>query len=140
MHQANRDADQNPQSLRISIDSKAKVKIGNLSRGGKDRTKEPRKADDHDTDIRATLVPFGILDVLSYHLTIFCGQSHETSDFIVDCLECWWHDNATLYADVEALAINLDNGPSVHSHRTQFIRRMVEFSHKTRASKSANFP
>src|SRR5712691_8966849 len=113
------------------MDSKAKVKIGNLSRGGKDRTKEPRKADDHDTEIKAVVVPFGILDVLGNALTIFFGQSHETSDFIVDCLESWWHDNAHQYPDVEELAINLDNGPSVQSHRTQFIRRMVELSHKT---------
>jgi len=49
--------------LRLSIDSKAKGKIGNLSRGGKDRTKEARKADDHDTEIKAVIVPFGILDV-----------------------------------------------------------------------------
>ncbi len=131
VHDTNRASDQNPKSLRLSIDSKAKVKIGNLSRGGKDRTKEARKADDHDTEIKAIVVPFGILDVLGNALTIFFGQSHETSDFIVDCLESWWHDHAHQHPDVEELAINLDNGPSVQSHRTQFIRRMVEFSHKT---------
>jgi len=131
VHHANQAADQDQKSLRLSIDSKAKVKIGNLSRGGKDRTKESRKADDHDTEIKAVVVPFGILDVLGNALTIFFGQSHETSDFIVDCLESWWHDNAHQHPDVEDLAINLDHGPSVQSHRTQFIRRMVEFSHKT---------
>ncbi|HSX81540.1 MAG TPA: transposase [Candidatus Saccharimonadia bacterium] len=131
VHHANQASDQDQKSLRLSIDSKAKVKIGNLSRGGKDRTKEPRKADDHDTEIKAIVVPFGILDVLGNALTIFFGQSHETSDFIVDCLESWWHDHAHQHPDVEELAINLDNGPSVQSHRTQFIRRMVEFSHKT---------
>ena len=131
VHHANQASDQDPKSLRLSIDSKAKVKIGNLSRGGKDRTKEPRKADDHDTEIKAIVVPFGILDVLGNALTIFFGQSHETSDFIVDCLESWWHDNAHQYPDVEELAINLENGPSVQSHRTQVIRRMVALSHKT---------
>src|SRR6266496_5822291 len=75
--------------------------------------------------------PFCILDVVGNALTIFFGQSHETSDFIVDCLESWWHDHAHQHPDVEELAINLDNGPAVQSHRTQFIRRMVEFSHKT---------
>ena len=63
VHDANQAADQDPKSLRLSIESKAKVKMGNLSRGGKDRTKEPRKADDHDTEIQAIVVPFGILDV-----------------------------------------------------------------------------
>ena len=64
VHEANAASDQDPQSLRLSIDCKAKVKIGNLSRGGKDRPQEGRKADDHDTEVEATLVPFGILDVL----------------------------------------------------------------------------
>jgi ElaB/YqjD/DUF883 family membrane-anchored ribosome-binding protein len=49
VHQANKDSDQNIKSLRLSIDSKAKVKIGNLSRNGKSRTMEAKKADDHDT-------------------------------------------------------------------------------------------
>jgi Rhodopirellula transposase DDE domain len=102
VHQANKDADQHAKSLRISIDSKAKVKIGHLSRGGKDRTKAPRKAEDHDTDIHATLVPFGILDVLGNQLTIFFGQSYETSDFIVDCLEHWWDEHAHWYPEIEA--------------------------------------
>jgi hypothetical protein len=131
VHEANQASDQDPKSLRLSIDCKAKVKIGNLSRGGKDRTKESRKADDHDTEVAAVLVPFGILDVLGNEVTIYFGQSHETSDFIVDCLELWWSENVHHYPGVEELAVNLDNGPSIESHRTQFIKRMVEFSHKT---------
>ncbi len=55
-------SDDNQRSLRVSIDSKAKVKIGNLSRGGKARTLEAKEADDHDTEWQATLVPFGILN------------------------------------------------------------------------------
>ena len=58
----NQASDQDVNSLRISIDSKAKVKIGNLSRGGKSRTIEPKSADDHDTEWQAVLVPFGILN------------------------------------------------------------------------------
>jgi hypothetical protein len=63
VHDANQASDQDPKSLRLSIESTAKVKIGHLARGGKDRTKEARKADDHDTEIKAILVPFGMLDV-----------------------------------------------------------------------------
>ena len=61
----------NPRSLRISIDSKAKVKIGNLSRGGKARTLEPQKADDHDTEWSSVLVPFGILNTHNDQLAIY---------------------------------------------------------------------
>ena len=59
---ANQAADENPKALRLSIDSKAKVKIGNLSREGKDRRLEPLQADDHDSEWLAVLVPFGILN------------------------------------------------------------------------------
>src|SRR2546430_16345319 len=57
VHHANQAADQDQKSLRLSIDSKAKVKIGNLSRGGKDRNKESRKTADHDKKGKQVDVP-----------------------------------------------------------------------------------
>lgn len=114
--------------MRISIDTKAKVKIGNLSRGGKARTPLPVKADDHYLQWNAVLVPFGILDVLQNRLSIYFGQSAETTDFVIDCLIAWWQENQSLYPQVEELAIDLDNGSATRSDRTQFIKRMVEFS------------
>ena len=71
MFQQNQASDENPKSLRVSIDTKAKVKIGNLSRGGKARSLEPKKADDHDTEWQALLVPFGILNTHSEQLSIY---------------------------------------------------------------------
>ena len=62
--EANQVSDANPKVLRLSIDSKAKVKIGNLSRKGKARTLKAKQADDHDDHWEAVLVPFGILDGL----------------------------------------------------------------------------
>lgn len=126
--QTNQTADANPKSLRLSIDSKAKVKIGNLSRHGKARTLEAKKADDHDNEWQAVLVPFGILNLNNDELSIYLGQSAETSDFIVDCLGWWWQDNQADYADIEEWVINLDGGPATRSDRTQFIKRMVELS------------
>lgn len=114
--------------MRLSIDSKAKVKIGNLSRNGKDRTLEARKADDHDSAWQSVLVPFGILNLDTDELSIYFGQSAETSDFIVDCLEWWWQDNQVHYPEIEEWVINLDSGPATRSDRTQFIKRMVELA------------
>ena len=128
---ANRESDENPESLRISIDAKAKVKIGAFSRNGKSRDPEAKKANDHDMNPIMKLVPYGILDVLSGMLSIFFGISSETSDFIVDCLEMWWEKNCIAYPHIKELVINLDNGPNSASGRTQFIRRMSEFSDKT---------
>ena len=58
----------------------------------------------------------------------FC-TSFETSDFIVDCIEMRWEENKdSHYPYVKELTINLDNGPTCASRRTQFIRRLVEFA------------
>lgn len=123
--------DADPNVLRLSIDTKAKVAIGNLSRGGKARVLEPLQADDHDHHRQATLVPFGILDVLGHQLSIYFGQSAETSDFIVDCLSAWWQRHQSDYPGVQTWVIDLDNGPAINSHRTQFIKRIVEFAQQT---------
>jgi hypothetical protein len=71
------------------MDATAKVKVGNLSRGGKDRRKQAPKADDHDTEWQQVLVPFGILNLHTDELAIYLGESSETPDFIVDCLTDW---------------------------------------------------
>ena len=60
----------------------------------------------------------------------FC-TSFETSDFIVDCIEMWWEENKVHYPYVKELTINLDNGPTCASRRTQFIRRLVEFAEES---------
>jgi transposase len=128
---ANQAADDHPGTLRLSIDSKAKVKIGNLSRGGKDRGLEAVQADDHDSEWQAVLVPFGILNTQTDQLSIYFGQSAETSDFIVDCLSAWWQENQAQYTQLEQLVIDLDGGSATRSNRTQFIKRMVQFSQTT---------
>ncbi|MEA5495952.1 transposase [Limnoraphis robusta Tam1] len=129
---ANIEADKNPKTLRISLDSKAKVKVGNLSRGGKSRTLKPLQADDHDHQWSEVLVPMGILDVQEGRFSIYFGTSAETSDFIVDCLSQWWQDNQGNYLGVEELVINLDNGIGQRSNRSQFIKRIVQFAQSTK--------
>lgn len=131
MASAHQAADRNPKVLRLSIDSKAKVKIGNLSKGGKARTLKAKQADDHDDHWQAVLVPFGILDVLGSQLWLYFGQSAETSDFIVDCLLAWWQAHRQDYPEVAELAIDLDGGSAIRSNRTQFIKRMAQFCQTT---------
>ena len=129
--QENRNSDENGKSVRISIDCKAKVKIGNLSREGYARRKEPLEADDHDTKWEDILVPSGILNIQTNELSIYFGKSAETSDFVVDCLEQWWEENQEKYQLKEELAINLDGGSATRSNRTQFRKRMIEFAGST---------
>jgi transposase len=119
--------------LRISLDTKAKVKVGAFSRGGKARGVEPVKALDHDMSPDALLVPFGILELnrgsVALHQPWFLfGHSKETSDFIADALEQWWNERKAVYLGVKRLQIELDNGPEIASSRTQFMKRLVEFA------------
>jgi transposase len=126
----NRASDSREDSLRISIDTKAKVDLCDSSRGGTSRCKKAVQADDHDRGDKSKLVPLGILDVMSGLLTIIFGVSFETSDFIVDGLEHWWLSNKDQYQLINQLVINLDNGPHNSSHRTQFMKRLTEFADK----------
>ena len=71
VRKVNEHSDSNPKSVRISIDAKAKLNIGCFSRGGKSRDKEAKKAEDHDMNPTARLVPYGILNVLTGLVTFF---------------------------------------------------------------------
>lgn len=128
VHRINAESDARGDSLRISIDVKAILKLGELSRRGKARGKKSVKARDKDMDVKGKLVPFGILEVVGGIFTLIFGTSRETSDFLVDCLELWWEDRKGALGDIRELVINLDNGPSLASGRTQFVKRMIEFA------------
>ena len=125
---AHQRAEQDEHCLRISIDSKAKVKIGEFSRRGRARGRKNKKALDHDMKPLAQLIPFGILEIESAQLFLTFGTSRETSDFIVDCLQAWWDERKSLYSHIRKLTIDLDNGPHIASCRTQFMKRLVEFA------------
>ena len=93
LNKINKESDLREDSLRISIDTKAKVDLCDSSRGGTSRCKKAVQASDHDMGFKDKLAPFGILNRMTGLLTIMFGISFETSDFIVDCLERWWDDN-----------------------------------------------
>jgi len=112
------------------MDAKAKVNVWNLDRWWKDRRKEHLVTDDHDTDIKAKLIPFWITEVCSWEVSFYYWNSKETSDFVVDCLDKWLENNLKRHKDIEELVINLDNGPDQRSNRTQFIKRIVKLSIK----------
>lgn len=125
----NQQADADETTLRISLDAKARVKLGEFDRGGKTRVKT--FANDHDFG-ENSLVPFGILLPLVAELFLFFSASRLTSDFIVDCLAQWWESVRSRFAQIRTLVLNQDNGPENHSRRTQFLKRIVEFAHQYR--------
>jgi hypothetical protein len=112
--------------LRISLDAKAVVQIGEGSREGYNRVEVA--AADHDFKPDATVTPFGFLLPQYGDLFLCLGTSKITSDFIVDRLEDLWQNHWHLrFPLVTTLVLNMDNGPENHSRRTQFINRLVGF-------------
>ena len=129
IHQVNQQADDDPQTLRISIDAKVGVKIGEFDGGG--RTRMPTVALDHDFDATITLTPYGIFLPEFNQLYLFFVCSKLTADCIVDLIEQWWEQVKSHFAHIRTLVINQDNGPENHSRRTQFMHRIVAFAHQS---------
>jgi len=122
----NRAADAAGDTLRVSMDAKATVKIGPFSRRGRSRV--PVAAADHDFQPAGTVTPIGLLLPDLDELFLYGVTSRVTSDCLVDRLAQWWEAVRGRFAHVTTLVLNLDNGPENHSHRTQFIARLVRFA------------
>src|SRR5215813_283626 len=105
---------------RLSIDCKATVSIGDVSRGGP--TRGDNQACDHDLGLHEKYIPGGIVDEDRAQLHIAFGSSAKTSDFIVDALEAWWAalEEAEQVA-MTRLQIKMDNAPESSGIRTQFL-------------------
>ena len=116
---------------RLSIDCKATVNIGDYSRGG--QTRGDCQACDHDLGCQEKYTPCGIVDEDTGQLYINFGGSYKTSDFIVDTLGAWWDNLAPEQQQAtQSIQLKIDNGPESSGVRTQFLKRMVEFSAQTR--------
>ncbi len=125
VHSINRRADREPGVLRVSLDTKATVKVGPFSRGGLSR--QAQGACDHDFKPETTLTPFGILVPETGENDLWFTESKVTADFMVDRLEEMvpqWKRRFGLHT----LVINADNGPESNGHRTQWLKRLVEFA------------
>jgi hypothetical protein len=113
-------------ATRISVDCKATVKLGELSRGG--MTRGDNRACDHDMDCAGKHTPCGILEQDSGELHIRFGSSAKTSDFIADSLAAWWDTRSLEEQEaIPLIQIKMDNGPESSGVRTQFLKRIVEW-------------
>jgi hypothetical protein len=128
LKQTHADAQAARDTLRLSLDAKATVKIGPFSRGGYSRI--GNVGADHDFEATGSLTPFGLFVPEYDELNLYFTHSKVTSDFIVDVLDEWWQGNKERFAGVRQLLLDLDNGPENQSHRTQFLYRMVQFAQK----------
>jgi transposase len=126
LKEVNARADAQEGSLRLSMDTKAVVKVGPFARGGKSRILT--KAADHDFKAQDTVTPVGIFLPASDELFLYGVTSKVTSDCLVDRLIQWWESVKERFAQIKKLVINLDNGPENQSHRTQFMQRLLDFT------------
>jgi Rhodopirellula transposase DDE domain len=113
-------------TLRLSLDTKAKVLIGPFSRGGDSRT--GTTGVDHDFKPDGALTPFGIFRPQTSETDLFFTDSKVSSDFMVDCLEQWIEERAGMLKDVRKLVLDLDNGPENSGQRSQWLLRLVQLA------------
>ncbi len=125
VHLVNKSADNEKGVLRISLDTKATVKIGPFSRGGYNR--QGAVACDHDFHSEKTLTPFGILLPATGENHLWFSQGKVTADFIADRLDEMipkWKEKFAIHT----LVVNADNGPESSGRRTWWLKRLVELS------------
>jgi hypothetical protein len=123
VHSINQAANIDEGILRISLDTKAVVKIGEFSRGGYNR--QGQNAYDHDFKPTMTTTPFGILLPQTGKSHIWFTEGSATADFMVDCIEEMlprWKKEFGFHT----LVINADNGPECSGRRTQWLKRLVD--------------
>ena len=113
--------------VRLSLDAKAAIKVGPYSRGGLNRRRTA--ACDHDFAPEYVLKLFGILLPAYDRLWFFFTEGAISPDFMVDQLLWLWPEIRRTYHP-HALVLNMDNGPDTNSHRTQLIKRLVEFARR----------
>ena len=123
VHCVNEAADRQEGVVRISLDTKATVKVGPFSRGGFSR--QAQSGCDHDFQPATTLTPFGVLLPETGESHLWFTEGKVTADFMVDRLAervPRWKQRF----DLHTLVINADNGPESNGHRTQWLKRLVE--------------
>ena len=126
MTRINKEADENPNQLRISLDTKAVVKVGDFSRGGYNR--QHQHGLDHDFGAKESITPFGIFLPETKESFFWMATSKVTADFMVDRLEELFPKLLDRCPDLKVLVINADNGCESSGSRTQWLKRLVEFS------------
>lgn len=97
----------------ISVDAKKKELIGNFKNDGRTWHKKALEVLDHDFPSLAEgkLIPYGIYDLKNNEGIIYCGTSHETSEFAVDCICKWWEEHGQKkYPDQSEILILCDSG------------------------------
>ena len=115
--------------MRISIDCKAILGIGEFSRGGLNWT--PQKALDHDFGPIVKLTPFASFEPKTNQSYIWFSRGPATADFMIDCISEYLNMIIQTRPNVTRMLINADNGPECSGRRTQWINRLLLLTKET---------
>jgi hypothetical protein len=105
----------------ISVDTKKKELIGNLSRNGKIYTTETIEVFDHDFPSLAegVAIPHTIYDTVQNKAYVTIGTSRDTSEFACDSIRQWWNNHGKLLYPY-AISMLMDGGGSNSSRHYIF--------------------
>lgn len=107
----------------ISVDTKKKELIGNLSRNGKIYTTETIEVFDHDFPSLAegVAIPHTIYDTVQNKAYVTIGTSRDTSEFACDSIRQWWNNHGKLlYPQAISILMLMDGGGSNSSRHYIF--------------------
>ena len=99
----------------LSMDLKAREKLGNFFRSGPLFTRQTIRVFDHDFEefAQGVVLPHGIYDLKLNQGYVHLGKSHDTSEFACDCLGDWWERfGHVTYPDAKSLLLLCDGGGS----------------------------
>lgn len=114
--------------IAYSIDDKATKKIGNIADNGKSWIE--RKALDHDTIFEASVKPFGILNMKTKEVSVYCTKYSSTSEYKVRCLEEQIKKDLKVNPNIKKVYLFLDNGPENSSRRKLWMSCLIQLSVK----------
>ena len=107
----------------ISVDTRKKELIGNLSRNGKIYTTETIEVFDHDFPSLAegVAIPHTIYDTVQNKAYVTIGTSRDTSEFACDSIRQWWNNyGKLLYIYATSILMLMDGGGSNSSRHYIF--------------------
>lgn len=115
-------------TIGISIDDKVAKYVGELSGNGSSWIE--RNALDHDTNPDYIVKPFGIMDLKTKEVKLYCTTSNSTADFKVDSIEEYLKQKLKINPNINKLMIFLDNGPENGSSRKLWKYRIIKLAIK----------
>jgi hypothetical protein len=113
---------------RISVDTKKKELIGQVTNVGRAWSQEAEAVDGHDfrPDALGRAVPYGIYDLTHNRGSVYVGQSADTPRFAVDVLARWWADEGqAAFPNAHELLVLADSGGS-NSARSRVWKHQLQ--------------